>query len=113
MVIRMDTAQTMEFRILGPLEVCSGERRVALQGGAQRALLAALLLHANRPVSGDRLIDELWGPVAGAGAGKRLQMAISRLRRALDQVTAEAGGEGGGNTRAGRRRVPLAPGALP
>jgi DNA-binding SARP family transcriptional activator len=31
---------------------------VALQGGAQRALLAALVLHANRPVTVERLIDE-------------------------------------------------------
>src|SRR4051812_29961129 len=103
---------SLEFRILGPLEVCSGGRRVALQGGAQRALLAALLLHANRPVSADRLIDELWGPVAGAGAGKRLQMAISRLRRALDQVTAEAGGESVLTTEPGGYVLHLAPGAL-
>ena len=27
----------------------------------QRALLALLLLHANAPLSRDRLIDELWG----------------------------------------------------
>src|SRR3954447_24929755 len=87
-----DVVGGMEFRILGPLEVCSGERRVALQGGAQRALLAALLLHANRLVSGERLIDELWGPEAGRGAVKRLQVAVSRLRRSLGQPSGAADG---------------------
>jgi DNA-binding SARP family transcriptional activator len=51
----------MEFRILGPLEVWDGERRVDLGGSKRRALLAFLLLHANEVVSTDRLIDQLWG----------------------------------------------------
>jgi DNA-binding winged helix-turn-helix (wHTH) protein len=83
----------VEFRILGPVDVWSGGRPLALQGEAQRALLAVLLLHANRPVSADRLIDELWGERAGAGAVKRLQVAISRLRRALG-LSAERAGDG-------------------
>jgi predicted ATPase/DNA-binding SARP family transcriptional activator len=84
----------VEFRILGPVDVWSGGRPLALQGGAQRALLAALLLHANRPVSADRLIDELWDERAGAGAVKRLQVAISRLRRALGQMSTDQAGDG-------------------
>ena len=50
----------MEFRVLGPLEVADGDSLVAL-AGAQRALLALLLLSANEVVSSDRLIEELWG----------------------------------------------------
>ena len=37
----------MEFRILGPLEVRSHGRPLALAGPKERALLAILLLHAN------------------------------------------------------------------
>jgi DNA-binding SARP family transcriptional activator len=70
----------MDFRILGPLEVYDGERRVALGGAKQRALLGLLLLHANEVVSSDRLVDELWGE---ADRSKALQVAVSRLRKAI------------------------------
>jgi len=73
----------MDFRILGPLEVYDGDRPLRLAGARQRALLALLLLHANEVVSRDRLIDELWGADGGRDASKALQVAVSRLRRAL------------------------------
>ena len=38
----------LEFRILGPLEVACGSDVIALGGAKQRALLACLLLHAER-----------------------------------------------------------------
>ena len=74
----------MEFRILGPLEVLDGDRRVALPGPRQRGLLAFLLLHANQVVSSDRLIEELWaGRAAGDRGAAALQASVSRLRKAL------------------------------
>ncbi len=48
-----------------------------------RALLAFLLLHANEPVSSDRLIDEVWGPTPPKTAGASLQNYVSRLRKAI------------------------------
>jgi class 3 adenylate cyclase len=48
-------------------------------------LLAFLLLHANRAVSSDSLTDAVWGE-ARVGAGNRLQMAIARLRKALEPL---------------------------
>ena len=48
-----------------------------------RALLAFLLLHANEPVSSDRLIDEVWGPTPAKTAGASLQNYVSRLRKAI------------------------------
>jgi DNA-binding SARP family transcriptional activator len=51
----------MEFRILGPLEVVSGDGPVPPGAGKQRALLAILLLHANEVVWTERMIDQLWG----------------------------------------------------
>lgn len=51
----------MEFRFLGPLEVFEGGRVLPLGGSKQRTVLTHLVLGANRVVSSDRLIDELWG----------------------------------------------------
>lgn len=56
---------------------------VTVGGARQRALLAVLLLHANETLSGDRLIDELWGDRPPPTAAKTVQVYISRLRRAL------------------------------
>jgi YVTN family beta-propeller protein len=74
----------MDFRILGPLEVCNGDRTIGLGGDKQRALLAVLLLHANQVVSADRLIDDLWGERPPPTALRTLQAHVSRLRKALD-----------------------------
>jgi DNA-binding SARP family transcriptional activator len=74
----------MDFNILGPIEAIDGGRPLPLAGAKQRALLGMLLLHANEVVSSDRLIDELWARDARDVAAKSLQMAVSRLRKALD-----------------------------
>lgn len=74
----------MDFRFLGPLEVCDGDRTVRLGANKQRALLAILLLHPNEPVSADRLIDDLWGERPPPTALTSLRAYVSRLRKALD-----------------------------
>jgi DNA-binding SARP family transcriptional activator/predicted ATPase len=73
----------MEFRILGPLEVCDGGRVLPLGGGKQRCLLGVLLLHANEAISSERLVDELWGTRPPARAAKLVQGYVSGLRKAL------------------------------
>jgi predicted ATPase/class 3 adenylate cyclase len=73
----------MDFRILGPLEALDGARAVALGGRKRRAVLAVLLLHPNETLSGERLIDELWGETPPANALKTLQVHVSRLRKTL------------------------------
>src|SRR3954453_21622305 len=73
----------MEFRILGPLEVVDRGRLVVLGGPKQRALLAALLLSPNRPVSVDRLIDVLWPARPPAATANALQFHVSQLRKLL------------------------------
>jgi DNA-binding SARP family transcriptional activator len=75
----------MEFRILGPLEVVEGERVVGLAAAKHRALLAMLLLHANKIVSTERLIDALWEEQPPETAQKTLQVYISQLRKTLDK----------------------------
>ena len=75
----------MDYRILGPLEVCQDGRPLVLGGDKQRALMAILLLRRGELVSADRLIDDLWGERPPATALKSLQVHVSRLRRTLSQ----------------------------
>jgi DNA-binding SARP family transcriptional activator/pimeloyl-ACP methyl ester carboxylesterase len=73
----------MDFRILGPLEVRDGDRELPLGGGKQRAFLALLLVNANRTVSIDRIIDNLWDGSAPESAPKMVQIYVSKLRKML------------------------------
>ena len=57
-------APRLEFRILGPLVVRVDEAVATIGGPKQRALLALLLLNANRVVSRERLVDELFPDLA-------------------------------------------------
>jgi DNA-binding SARP family transcriptional activator/ABC-type transport system substrate-binding protein len=86
----------VEFRILGPFEVEDDGRRVPLAGAKQRALLALLLLARGRPVSTDRLIEEIWNGEPPETALKSVQVYVSQLRKALGNgrlVTRERGYE--------------------
>jgi predicted ATPase/DNA-binding SARP family transcriptional activator len=74
----------MEFRILGPLEVSSDATTLDLGGPKQRALLALLVLEANRVVPRDRLIAALWEEEPPETARKALQVYVSKLRKLLD-----------------------------
>ena len=73
------------FRVLGPVEAWTDDRRLVLGGARQVKLLAFLLLNANRAVSSDAVIDAVWG-AEREGAAKRLQMAVVRLRKALEPL---------------------------
>src|ERR687894_2126713 len=74
----------VRYAILGSVELCEGERRVSVGGPRQVALLALLLVNANRALSVDGLIEALWGDPGRAESHKRLRVAIVRLRRTLD-----------------------------
>ena len=82
-----------DYRILGSLEAYEGERPVALGGARCRAVLAVLVVCANRPVSAGRLVDEVWGDPAPASAGNVVQGHISDLRRALGRDAIETRGD--------------------
>jgi DNA-binding SARP family transcriptional activator/tetratricopeptide (TPR) repeat protein len=72
----------MLYRILGELEVRdAGGGPVELPPGRARAVLAALLLRANRPVSAEDLITAAWGEQGVSPA--QLHKAISALRKLL------------------------------
>src|SRR3954447_9152567 len=74
----------MQLGILGPLEVRADGRAVPLGGGKPRAVLAFLALHANQPVSAERVAVALWGEDAPTSAVKTVQVYVSRLRSALE-----------------------------
>ncbi len=56
---------------------------MALGRGKESALLAILLLHANEPLSTDRLIEDLWRGATPGTASKTVQVYVSRLRKRL------------------------------
>jgi predicted ATPase/DNA-binding SARP family transcriptional activator len=83
----MAAQQDLRFCVLGPLEVVVAGRPLALSGKL-RSLLAILLLNKNQVVSRSRLLEELWPGAAEDRAAHRLDVHVSKLRRAL-------GGAGG------------------
>ena len=73
----------MRFRILGPLEVWTGQDWGGIGAPKWRALLAALLLNRGQAVSTDRLIVELWGDDPPDRAANLVSVYVLRLRRVL------------------------------
>jgi DNA-binding SARP family transcriptional activator/tetratricopeptide (TPR) repeat protein len=84
----------VQFRILGPLEVLERDVARPLGGAKQRAVLAILILHRGELLSGERLVDELWGERPPATAAKTLQGYISRLRKTLGDDVLHTHGHG-------------------
>ena len=74
---------TLEFLILGPLEVRRDDGAVDVGSSKQRALLGALLLHPNETVSTTRLVDAIWGERPPATADKLVQGYVHALRKRL------------------------------
>src|SRR5215212_8511879 len=72
-----------EYRLLGPLEVVHRGEAVPTGGQRKRALLARLLLEANRTVSVDALVDALWGEHVPSTAVKMVHIYVSQLRKVL------------------------------
>lgn len=70
--------------MLGPLAVIDGDQTVPLGGRRERAVLAALVLTAGRPVSVDTLAEAVWGEAPPRTAGHTLKNYVLRLRHALD-----------------------------
>jgi DNA-binding SARP family transcriptional activator len=66
----------MEFRILGPLDVRDGDREIRLRAGKERALLALLLVNANRTLAVDGIVDALWGDDVPETAHKMVQIYV-------------------------------------
>jgi DNA-binding SARP family transcriptional activator len=74
-----------EFRLLGPLEVRRDGRVIPIRAGKHRALLACLLLRANRVVPVADLVEALWGDSPPARTRGTLQTYVMRLRQVLGE----------------------------
>src|SRR5215470_6754306 len=73
----------LAFRLLGTFEARAGDAPLAVGKGKQRALLAYLLLHRNRTVTRESLIDALWAESPPMSADHALDVYVSQLRKAL------------------------------
>src|SRR5262249_2047488 len=81
-----DGALRVEYRLLGPVEVCVDGRPVDAGQPRQRAVLAALLVDAGRVVPTGTLIARVWGPTVPEHARATLRTHLSRIRRLLEQA---------------------------
>ncbi|WP_382308278.1 BTAD domain-containing putative transcriptional regulator [Herbiconiux sp. UC225_62] len=79
----------MRYRLLGPLEVTSGETMLDLGAPKQRAVLAVLLVNRGTVVPVDSIVDAVWGDDPPSSVAASLQAYVSNLRRILrDESTA-------------------------
>ena len=73
-----------QFSLLGPLVVRRAGVVIPVTAGKQRALLAALLLRAGRPVGEDEIAEAVWASRMPRSARAALQTYVGRLRTLLE-----------------------------
>ncbi|HEY3734157.1 MAG TPA: BTAD domain-containing putative transcriptional regulator [Streptosporangiaceae bacterium] len=86
----------MRFRILGTLEIWTGQEWVGIGAPKWRSLLATLLINADQVVSTDRLIMELWDDDPPASAINLVSIYALQVRKLM----------GDGDGKVLRRRAP-------
>lgn len=74
----------MRLHDLGPLEVSISGSRQPIRGRQPAAILVLLVIHANRVVPVDALVDALWGDEVSAGSVSTLDSHVFRLRKQLE-----------------------------
>ena len=76
-------AMGVNYRILGSLEALRDGEPLELGGAKQRAVLALLLVNANRLVTTDALTEALWSDKPPGKPLTSIQGYVSHLRKAL------------------------------
>jgi DNA-binding SARP family transcriptional activator len=76
-------ADSVEFGVLGPLEMTMGDEVLPLGTPKQRAVLAMLVINRGRAVSIQALIDAAWDGEPPSGARATLHQYISNVRRLI------------------------------
>ncbi len=71
------------FRLLGPVEVWTGQEWAKIGAPKQRSVLATLLLRPGEPVSIDTLIDEVWPGTPPAKATNLVSVYVHYLRQRI------------------------------
>jgi DNA-binding SARP family transcriptional activator len=78
---------TLDFRILGPVQVIADGQPVPIAGPRQRTVLAMLLLEPQRVISLDRLVEAVWGNTPPATSRTQIAICIASLRKVFHQAT--------------------------
>jgi predicted ATPase/DNA-binding SARP family transcriptional activator len=81
----------VRFRVLGPLEYAGGVTGSALGGRRQRSLLAMLIARAGKVITGDALVEAVWGEDAPSRPLSSVQTYVSSLRRAIAEPIEHTG----------------------
>ena len=74
---------SVQFGILGPLEVRSASGEVPIRRGLPRTILIALVLRRGHTVASDFLVDLLWADEPPRNPANALQIQVSYLRKTL------------------------------
>ncbi|WP_422739105.1 BTAD domain-containing putative transcriptional regulator [Micromonospora sp. WMMD729] len=88
----------MRWSVLGPVQVTAGGRVLPIDRPQQCAVLALLLLNADRLVPLGQIVSALWADEPPASARTQAQVCVSRIRAALrgagaaDLLTTQSGG---------------------
>jgi DNA-binding SARP family transcriptional activator len=82
----------LSFSVLGALEIRTAAGYAEISGDLQRTLILTLLVNEGQSVSGETLIDEMWGDSLPDNESNALQAHVSRLRRKLRQLEPEYAG---------------------
>lgn len=72
------------FEILGPVRARRGDEELDLGPAKQRAVLTALLINANRPVSTAQIVDMVWQAEPPENGANVVQKYVAGLRRVLE-----------------------------
>ncbi|WP_444947904.1 BTAD domain-containing putative transcriptional regulator [Micromonospora ureilytica] len=83
------TGETLEFHVLGPLEILHRGRNIVPTAPKPRQVIALLILRRNTVVQTCDLIDELWEDNPPASAMTTLQTYVYKLRKTLAHQDAE------------------------
>ncbi|GAB3419210.1 AfsR/SARP family transcriptional regulator [Flindersiella endophytica] len=78
-------SQDVQIRLLGPVELWSGDQQIAVTSAKQRCVLAALALTPGHLVPIDVLVDRVWGESLPSDVRGVLYSYVARLRKTLGE----------------------------
>ncbi|MFD4528568.1 BTAD domain-containing putative transcriptional regulator [Streptomyces sp. NPDC058470] len=76
----------LNFSILGALQIRTALGPAEISGDLQRTLIQTLLVNEGQSISGESLVEEMWGDSVPENQANALQAHISRLRRKLKSL---------------------------
>jgi SARP family transcriptional regulator, regulator of embCAB operon len=106
------TPGSVRYDVLGPLRAWQDDTELDLGPAKQRAVLAVLLLHANRPVPTTTIIDAVWRDDPPANGVNVVQKHVAGLRRVLEPGRSARSGGGVITLTDAGYVLSVAPGAL-